>query len=570
MRTITIKHKNFLKDNRSKIKIAGAVLITLLTLFSCRSTDVEGSLTPAGQAAVSVSIKDIIFEGTESIANKASAGKNTIAAPPVQQNTVAFNDDFYLVAELTQEVSTAASTPAKASSTSYKAAADTTILKPTTQYKIVVYDQNGVYVTEKNYTKATEGPANAFMLDGGKTYTFIVYSINNTTVPAVIFSNPANKTLATSSVNITGTQDFMYYRKDMTVSGGTTTNYLEVILKHKLSQITTTIDASQSGYNVTAVTSHFTQHNSTATINLTDASIARTGTVGNSAVTFTSPNGLIVTSVPTIINANANSTTSYTIDNITIGPLTQSNITPFTNLNITPGVKYNMKLTIIPQDIYLTHQGLPAARINGQIWMRHNVGVNTNLDSDQIPLTSTLHGNYYQWGRSAIVAGPTSTNVNSNWAATVTNSNSSWNTQNGTSNAPVKGSTDPCPTGFRVPTEAEMQLLINNTVATNQGPFTNGTAQYASAKILTSKRNAAVKMVLPAQGRYGAAGNNPPYASTAMSLRGNNGYYWTSSASGNYTVRFLFFSNTSLLFSNIASNNEVNKVVSCTIRCIAQ
>ncbi|UZJ65742.1 fimbrillin family protein [Sphingobacterium sp. KU25419] len=568
MRTITIKHKNFLKDNRSKIKIAGAVLITLLTLFSCRSTDVEGSLTPAGQAAVSVSIKDIIFEGTESIANKASAGKNTIAAPPVQQNTVAFNDDFYMVAELTQEVSSAASTPAKASSTSYKAAADTTILKPTTQYKIVVYDQNGVYVTEKNYTKATEGPANAFMLEGGKTYTFIVYSINNTTVPAVIFSNPANKTLATSSVNITGTQDFMYYRKDMTVSGGTTTNYLEVVLKHKLSQITTTIDATQTGYNVTAVTSHFTRHNSTATINLADANIARTGTVGNSAVTFTSPNALIVTSAPTIINANANSTTSYTIDNITIGPLTQSNITPFTNLNITPGVKYNMKLTIIPQDIYLTHQGLPAARINGQIWMRHNVGADYTRDPDQSPVISNLHGNYYQWGRITSVGSRTSTSV-SNWNASNNPAVTSWNLQNGTSNRPEKGPADPCPTGFRVPGNGEVQALLNNTVHTNTtNTWTANNTEYRSAKILTSKRNRAVKVVLPAQGWYSAAGNNPPYTALGLALRGSNGFYWTAYRSGNANTE-LSISSSNISLANRPANLS-NFVISHNIRCIAE
>jgi uncharacterized protein (TIGR02145 family) len=555
MRTITIHHKNIFKANRSKIKIAVAVSLTILTLFSCRSTDVEGSLTPAGQAAVSVSIKDIIFEGTESIANKASAGKNTIAVPAVQQNTVAFNDDFYLVAELTQEVSTAASTAAKASSTSNKAAADTTILKPTTQYKIVVYDQNGVYVTEKNYTKATEGPANAFMLDGGKNYTFIVYSINSTTVPAVIFSNPANKTLATSTVNITGAQDFMYYRKDMTLSGGTTTNYLEVILKHKLSQITTTIDASQSGYNVTAVTSHFTQHNSTATINLEDASIARTGTVGNSAVTFTAPNALTVTSVPTIINANANNITSYTIDNITIGPLTQSSITPFTNLNITPGIKYNMKLTIIPQDIYLTHLGQPAARVNGKIWMLHNLGVSTSLDANQNPYNSALVGNYYQWGRNTVVANATTqSGAISPWITATTQAANSWNI--GTEANPTKTGSDPCPSGYRIPTETELNALINATVQTNIGTQNNSPTNYTAAKVFTSKRNANVKVVFPIAG-------NRRFDTGAVENRGNTGFYWSSTAISNRYYHY------SLSFSAATIGNSV-AAWAFPIRCVQQ
>lgn len=569
MRTITIKQKIFLISNKSKTKITAAILLTIFTLFSCRSTDVEGSLTPVGQAAVSITIKDAIFEGTGVLGNKASTGNKTTTTAPVQQSTVAFNDDFYLLAELTQDMGAATSSVAKASSSQpNKAAADTTLVKPNIRYKIVAYDQNGLYVDEKDYTRGSESTIGAFMLDGGKTYSFIIYSINSTsTLPAVTFANTANKTLATSSVNISGNDDFMYYRKNMTVSG-TANNYLDVVLQHKLSQITTTIDASQSGYNVTAVTSHFTPHNSTATINLADASIARTGTVGNSAVTFTSPNALTVTSIPTIINANANNTTSYTINNITIGPLTQSNITPFTNLNITPGVKYNMKLTIIPQDIYLTHQGLPAARINGQIWMRHNVGADYGQDPDQSPVTSSLHGNYYQWGRITSVGNGISTSV-SNWNASNNPAATAWNLQNGTTNTPVKGPADPCPTGFRVPGNGEMQTLLDNTVATNTtNNWTASNTEFRSAKILTSKRNSAVKVVLPAQGWYSASGNNPPYTAIGMALRGSNGYYWTAYRSNNQNAS-LNISSSTIGVSTRAANLS-NFVISYNIRCIAE
>lgn len=567
MRTITIQHNNLLNFKRSAIKITGCIAIALLTLFSCSSSDVEGTLTPAGQASVSINIKDATFEGTGVLGNKASTGNTTLTTAPLQQSTVAFNDDFYLLAELTQDVNTATSSIAKASSSpSLKAAADTTSVGSSIRYKIIAYDQNGLYVAEKDYSRGSEATAGAFMLDGGKTYSFIIYSVNSTSaLPAVTFANTANKTLATSSVNIAGNINFMYFKKNMTVSG-TANNYLDVVLQHKLSQITTTIDASQSGYNVTAVTSHFTPHNSTATVNLADGSITRTGTVGNSAVTFTSPNALTVTSIPTIINANANNTTSYTIDNITIGPLTQSNITPFTNLNITPGVKYNMKLTIVPNDEYLTHAGLPAVRINGAIWMRHNVGVDTNLDPDQNPLTSAIHGNYYQWGRNAIVAGPTANSTNGNWirnnaAATA------WNT--GTETAPAKTSLDPCPLGYRIPTRTEVQKLITDVVATNQGPFTTGNAQFVSAKILTSKRKSDVKLTFPAQGYFNVAGsefNN--YAPTAIVNRGSRGDYHTSSASGTNIWQYNFTSN-SISAGNL-TGNAAYRSQSRNIRCIAE
>lgn len=567
MRTITIQHKNLLNFKRSTIKITGCIAIALLTLFSCRSSDVEGTLTPAGQASVSINIKDATFEGTGVLGNKASTGNTTLTTGPLQQSTVAFNDDFYLLAELTQDVNTATSSVAKASSSQpNKAAADTTLVKPNIRYKIIAYDQNGLYVAEKDYTRGSESTAGAFMLDGGKTYSFIIYSINSTsTLPAVTFANTANKTLATSSVNIGGNDDFMYYRKNMTVSG-TANNYLDVVLQHKLSQITTTIDASQSGYNVTSVTSHFTPHNSTATVNLTDGSIARTGTVGNSAVTFTSPNALIVTSVPTIINANANNTTSYTIDNITIGPLTQSNITPFTNLNITPGVKYNMKLTIVPNDEYLTHAGLPAVRINGAIWMRHNVGVDTNLDPDQNPLTSAIHGNYYQWGRSAIVAGPTANSTNGNWIRNST-AYAAWN--GGTEAIPIKTASDPCPTGYKIPTLTQVQKLLNDVVASNQGNFTGSVTNYSSAKILTSKRKSNVKLTLPAQGYSNVSGSefNNLASVNIGNTRGQLGTYYLSSYSGS-TVYRLDFTNNSI--NTGGGSGYGSRSQSRNIRCIAE
>ena len=108
---------------------------------------------------------------------------------------------------------------------------------------------------KRDYTHGQEDSAQALMLDGGSSYTFIVYSFNSTTtLPSITFSNPNNKTLTTSSITspIMFLSDVMYFRKDMTVSGNGT-NYLDIVLKHKMSQITTTIDASATSYTVSVV-----------------------------------------------------------------------------------------------------------------------------------------------------------------------------------------------------------------------------------------------------------------------------------------------------------------------------
>lgn len=279
------------------------ILMSLAT-FSCRSTDVEQHTTPMGKFAISVNIEDDLFDETKNIANKASAVKDQPSDPvKVQRNTVALNEDFYLVAELTQEANSPIEYVAKAAHQSNARLAETNNVNPNIRYKIIVYNNNGIYVTEKDYVRGQETSSGPLMLDGGQNYTFIVYSINSTvTLPNVTFVNTANKTLATSSVNVTGVQDFMYFRKDMTVSGDNT-NYLGVILKHKFSQITTTVDATATGYNITAITSTINpQHLPNANIKLDNGTISRSGTATTVAVTFPTLGSQTAIGTPNIIN----------------------------------------------------------------------------------------------------------------------------------------------------------------------------------------------------------------------------------------------------------------------------
>ncbi|UZJ65741.1 hypothetical protein OKW96_06045 [Sphingobacterium sp. KU25419] len=42
----------------SKMKLTTSIILMLMATFSCRSTDVEGDVTPKGQSAVHVSIED--------------------------------------------------------------------------------------------------------------------------------------------------------------------------------------------------------------------------------------------------------------------------------------------------------------------------------------------------------------------------------------------------------------------------------------------------------------------------------------------------------------------------------
>lgn len=542
--------------------------ITLIASTSC-SKDESKSISLSGAATVNFNIKDIIYESAAELGNKnpvaqkngsSSMSASTLKDNATQTNTVQLNKDFYLKAELTAETSPNNSSP---KNTPLKAAVNAPIATNII-YKIAVFDENGLFVLDRNYARGQETPNSGLQLDAGKTYTFIVYSINSTTtIPNITFTDSNNRTLANASVDISGVSDFMYFKRDMPLVSESV-NYLDVILKHKLSQITTTIDASLTGYNINSVNSNFTPHNSTANIKLVDGNITRTGTVGNVPLVFPTLNSAIVTSNPTIINANATSNSSFTIASISVGSLTQTNITPFTDLIISPGVKYNMKLNIIPSDEYLTHQGLPAVRINGQIWMRHNLGVNTTLDPDPAIIESNLHGNYYQWGVNLITGTGIATNQNGNYNGSNGPSFTAWNTGNAAN--PIKTTADPCPEGYRVPTQGEFNALFSNVITTD---FNGGTTVYNRAKILTSIRNNSIKLTIPKQGRLNVAGNQLPYARDGITNRGIYVYLWTSTATNNNISRVVTVFATTGNFSSNSVNNRSAPVVSHNIRCIA-
>jgi hypothetical protein len=67
------------------------------------------------------------------------------------------------------------------------------------------------------------------------------------------------------------------------------------------------------------------------------------------------------------------------------------------DLNITPGVRYNLKISLQPNDKYLSYRGYQAVRLSGMIWMRHNLGANLIADPD-VP-AQQINGDYYQFGR---------------------------------------------------------------------------------------------------------------------------------------------------------------------------
>ena len=180
----------------------------------------------------------------------------------------------------------------------------------------------------------------------------------------------------------------------------------------------------------------------------------------------------------------------------------------------------------------------------GETWMDRNLG------ASQVATSSTdaaAYGDLYQWGRPADghqcrTSNTTGTNATSDTPGhgdfiTETSSPFDWRVpQNDNLWQGVNGTNNPCPSGYRVPTEAELnaERLSWNT--------NNSAGAFGSP------------LKLPVAGyRY--------FSNGTLSSVGTGGYYWSSTVSGTYS-RSLYFS------SSNAGMGSSRRAVGFSVRCI--
>jgi uncharacterized protein (TIGR02145 family) len=178
----------------------------------------------------------------------------------------------------------------------------------------------------------------------------------------------------------------------------------------------------------------------------------------------------------------------------------------------------------------------------GKTWM------NRNLGASQVATSSTdqnAYGDLYQWGRRAdghqCRTSPTTGTLSSvdqpahGYFILVTNSPSDWRSpQNNNLWQGVNGVNNPCPSGYRLPTETE---LNNERLSWGQN---NSIGAFASP----------LKWTL-AGARY-----------STLSDVGTNGTYWSSTVSGGTASGTLFFS------SSNATMAVANRACGLTVRCL--
>ncbi|CAA7194065.1 fibrobacter succinogenes major paralogous domain-containing protein [Chryseobacterium potabilaquae] len=192
---------------------------------------------------------------------------------------------------------------------------------------------------------------------------------------------------------------------------------------------------------------------------------------------------------------------------------------------------------------------------SSKAWKRSNIGADTNN-----PDTPTINsiGNYYQWGRNTVRGTGTSLGAQPGWDSNNSIAATSWNL--GTEFSPIKNTAnDPCPSGFRVPTNTEWSTLINNNTPSRIGTWATNLNTYTyegSALVLTCSSN---KLTLPASGVRGRTSFDG-----AVYEFGYGGFYFSSTPNNDTAAISLSFTNSTLSSAAAFKSNGT------AIRCIAE
>lgn len=209
-------------------------------------------------------------------------------------------------------------------------------------YKVLVYDQNGDFVTERNYNYGSESTVNPLLLDSDKTYTFLSFSSNSSSILPNILEKEKLSTVKLSNVS----EDLMTFSKTMKLTFGT--NLLSIVLKHRYNRIITQLTADPSTVgtfnNISNASIRPAYDNATYSFANDTFQYGTQKQNGCPVIFATDQFGTRnVISNPTLVISPLNLNGSINFGTISIDDETKTNFS-IPNVKLTPGVSYTLKL----------------------------------------------------------------------------------------------------------------------------------------------------------------------------------------------------------------------------------
>lgn len=242
-------------------------------------------------------------------------------------------------------------------------------MAPDVKYRILVYDANEKLVTQEQFISVDKDAS--LIMDAGKSYTFVIYSFNNTKdIP------PISKDVALSDLvlqNITADSEFLYNKSVKKIEYGSS-NFLDVVLHYQMAKVSVVFESSPDMGVFTSVKASLGMHYPSANFNLGRKELMPYGTPVMLPLIITGQ-GNLWESKELIICGTTNKGSSLKISEITLNGMTQSlpnsgdgqipntGIPELTGFQIKPGYHYKLKVSFQAAGI----------RVNNLVWAKGNL-----------------------------------------------------------------------------------------------------------------------------------------------------------------------------------------------------